>query len=67
MLIQYMSLVHFLQDSSVSPEHRNKRVTVDRRMGSVGKALYEFFNEINSNESRTVFKPSTVLSTIRQW
>ncbi|XP_065912951.1 ubiquitin carboxyl-terminal hydrolase 45-like isoform X2 [Dysidea avara] len=61
-----LNLDLILTDSSVSPEHRNKRVTVDRRMGSVGKALYEFFNEINSNESRTVFKPSTVLSTIRQ-
>ena len=59
--------VDFLQDSSASPDRMGIKVTVDRKMGSVGKALYKFFTEINSNESRTVVKPTAVLSTIRQW
>ncbi|XP_065912947.1 ubiquitin carboxyl-terminal hydrolase 45-like isoform X2 [Dysidea avara] len=55
-----------LKDSSASPDRMGIKVTVDRKMGSVGKALYKFFTEINSNESRTVVKPTAVLSTIRQ-
>jgi len=43
------------------------RVDVDRKMGSLGKVLFDFFVEINSNELRSVVKPNTVLSTIRQW